>query len=67
MSPAKKPSPTLPAKGSRPDAQAGHTCLRCPACGTECCNILQELGMYCETAQAASEAPKPRRRTRAAA
>ncbi len=33
-----------------------HTCIECPACGTETCKILQELGMYCDTAIAATEA-----------
>jgi hypothetical protein len=33
-----------------------HTCIECPACGTETCKTLQELGMYCDTAIAASEA-----------
>jgi len=47
-------------------AATHHTCLDCPACGTEECRTLQELGMYCETAVAAFEAtreearPKPR-------
>jgi hypothetical protein len=35
-----------------------HTCTECPACGTETCKILQELGMYCDTAIAASEASR---------
>jgi hypothetical protein len=33
-----------------------HTCIECPACGTETCKTLQELGMYCDTAIAVSEA-----------
>ena len=33
-----------------------HTCIECPARGTETCKILQELGMYCDTAIAATEA-----------
>lgn len=32
-----------------------HTCIECPACGTETCKTLQELGMYCDTAIAATE------------
>jgi|GEM_PF-3012268 len=35
-----------------------HTCIECPACGTESCKILQELGMYCDTAIAATEASR---------
>jgi len=35
-----------------------HNCLNCPVCGTEDCKILQELGMYCETAVAAFEATR---------
>jgi hypothetical protein len=33
-----------------------HTCIECPACGTESCKILQQLGMYCDTAVATTEA-----------
>jgi hypothetical protein len=70
MSPATKPSPTLPASGSTPRPEGHHTCMRCPVCATETCNVLQELGMYCETQCAASqggEAPKESRRGDAAA
>jgi len=70
MSPAKKPSPTLPAKGSKPDRAGHHTCIRCPACATETCRVLQELGMTCDTACAATEAvadERARRRAHAAA
>lgn len=61
MSPAKKPSPTLPAKGSRAGADGHHTCIRCPSCGTESCEVFQELGTYCDTAVAATEAMAERR------
>jgi hypothetical protein len=33
-----------------------HTCIDCPFCGTETCKTLQDLGMYCDTAIAATEA-----------
>lgn len=33
-----------------------HTCMRCPVCGKEECAVLQDLGMACDTAQAAGEA-----------
>lgn len=33
-----------------------HTCLECPVCGTETCKTLQDLGMYCDTEIAATEA-----------
>lgn len=58
MSPAKRQSPTLPAKGSRPRVQQDghHTCMRCPACASETCRVLQDLGMYCETQCATTEA-----------
>jgi len=35
-----------------------HTCVACPACGTETCKTLQDLGMYCDTAIAATEASR---------
>lgn len=64
MSPASKPSPTLPAAGSGVNPEGHHTCTRCPVCATETCNVLEDLGMYCETMCAASQAfeaekPKP--------
>jgi len=37
-----------------------HSCVECPACGTETCKTLQELGMYCDTAIAATEASRAR-------
>jgi len=38
-------------------AEPGHyTCILCPACGTETCKTLQDLGMYCDTICAATEA-----------
>lgn len=43
-----------------------HTCIECPACGTETCKTLQELGMYCDTAMAASEAWRAPGKSRAA-
>jgi hypothetical protein len=33
-----------------------HTCVECPAFGSETCKTLQQLGMYCDTAVAAFEA-----------
>jgi len=40
-----------------PARSAGHhTCVTCPVCGTEECKVLQELGMFCDTACAAFEA-----------
>jgi hypothetical protein len=56
MSPAKKPSPPLPASGSSEKPEGHHTCTRCPVCATDTCNVLEELGMYCETMCAASQA-----------
>jgi hypothetical protein len=70
MSPAQKPSPTLPASGSSPKPGGPHTCARCPVCATETCRVLEQLGMYCETMCAAAEAEAARksakRRTAAA-
>ena len=51
--------PTQSPRSIRPKAPLEakhHTCIECPACGTETCKILQELGMYCDTAIAATEA-----------
>jgi hypothetical protein len=56
MSPSKKPSPPLPAPLPTEGAEGHHTCTRCPACGTEECKVLQDLGMTCETMCAASQA-----------
>jgi hypothetical protein len=56
VNPATLPSPTLPAAGSSLNADENHTCARCPACATETCLVLQDLGMACETMCAASEA-----------
>jgi hypothetical protein len=61
MSPAKQPSPTLPAKGSGVAQDGHHTCMRCPVCATETCKVLQDLGMYCDTQCAASQASPARR------
>lgn len=41
---------------AHPDAEGHHTCRECPICGTEECRVMSELGMYCDTAQAAHEA-----------
>jgi hypothetical protein len=66
MSPAEQPSPALPARGSgsdiRPDGH--HTCKRCPVCASETCRTLQDLGMYCETQCAATEARAAEREAR---
>jgi hypothetical protein len=55
---ANQPSPSLPPRGPgprvRPDGH--HTCIRCPACASETCRVLQDLGMYCETQCSATEA-----------
>ncbi len=56
MSPATQPSPTLPASGSSLNPEGHHSCTRCPVCATEECAILEELGMFCETMCAASQA-----------
>jgi len=56
MSPAQKPSPTLPESGSSLNTEGHHTCTRCPVCSTEACAVLEELGMFCETMCAASQA-----------
>jgi hypothetical protein len=55
MSPAKKPSATLPAAGSSVTPEGHHTCTRCPVCASDTCKVLQDLGMYCETMCAASQ------------
>ncbi|MFI5181201.1 MAG: hypothetical protein ACHQPI_07405 [Thermoanaerobaculia bacterium] len=39
-----------------PGPDGHHTCTRCPVCGKEECAVLQDLGMACDTAQAAGEA-----------
>lgn len=69
MSPAMQPSPPLPAKGPGVETDGHHTCLRCPVCASETCRTLQDLGMYCETQCAATEAnaAEKERRTSAAA
>jgi hypothetical protein len=41
---------------AHPDPEGHHTCRECPVCGTEACRVMSELGMYCDTAQAAHEA-----------
>lgn len=61
MNPAPKPAPSpRRARSFALDAARHHTCTLCPACGTEACRTLQELGMYCDTAVAAYEAPRAR-------
>ena len=40
------------------DLAGHHSCVLCPACGTEACRTLQDLGMYCDTAVAAYEATR---------
>lgn len=39
-----------------PGPDGHHSCTRCPVCGEEECAVLQDLGMACDTAQAAEEA-----------
>jgi hypothetical protein len=41
---------------THPEAEGHHTCRECPICGTEECRVMSDLGMYCDTAQAAHEA-----------
>jgi hypothetical protein len=48
-------SPRSNRRKTLPEVQH-HTCIECPAYGTETCKMLQELGMYCDTAIAATEA-----------
>jgi hypothetical protein len=63
MNQTPNPAPSL--RRSRPVApvEAGqHTCLQCPACGSEACRTLQDLGMYCDTLCAASEAMRAEKR-----
>ena len=38
-----------------PGREGHHTCTRCPVCGMEECAVLQDLGMACNTAQAATD------------
>ena len=66
MSPAKKRSPTPPARAPRVAPDGHHTCMRCPVCATEACKVLQDLGMYCDTQCAASEARATEKEERAA-
>ena len=58
--PAQSPRST---RWTAPLEARNHTCIECPACGTETCKVLQDLGMYCDTACAAYEAMRgePRR------
>jgi hypothetical protein len=39
-----------------PGPDGHHSCTRCPVCDQEECAVLQDLGMACDTAQAAEEA-----------
>ena len=39
-----------------------HSCKDCPICGTEQCRMMQELGMFCATQVAATEAVREKRR-----
>ncbi|HUM00642.1 MAG TPA: hypothetical protein VL084_00020 [Thermoanaerobaculia bacterium] len=41
---------------THPGVDGHHRCTECPVCGTEECSVLQDLGMSCDTAQAAQEA-----------
>jgi len=52
---------TLP---SHPGVDGHHNCAECPVCGTEECFVLQDLGLSCDTAQAAQEAKVLRRGAR---
>jgi hypothetical protein len=39
-----------------------HSCKDCPICGTEECRTMQDLGMFCATHVAATEASRGKRR-----
>jgi hypothetical protein len=57
MSAKRKPAESpRTAKRKAPYVPTVHTCVECPVCGTETCKTLQDLGMYCNTEIAASEA-----------
>ncbi len=43
-------------RAEHPGPDGHHSCTRCPVCGEEECAVLQDLGMACDTAQAAGEA-----------
>lgn len=45
-------------RADHPGPDGHHTCTRCPVCGQEECAVLQDLGMACDTAQAAEEAER---------
>jgi hypothetical protein len=49
-----------------PGVDGHHSCTECPVCGTEECFILQDLGLSCDTAQAAQGATEIRRGARRA-
>ena len=55
---------TLP---SHPGVDGHHNCAECPVCGTEECFVLQDLGLSCDTAQAAQETKEVRRGVRRSA
>jgi len=52
----RRPAETVAPPPAHPGPSGHHTCRECPVCGTEECRIMAELGMACETAQAAHEA-----------
>ena len=52
----RRPAETVAPPPAHPGPSGHHTCRECPVCGTEECRIMAELGMACETAQAAQEA-----------
>ena len=56
---------TVPAAlPANPEACGHHRCTECPVCGTEECRVYQDLGMACDTAQAARESKGVRRGVR---
>ncbi len=44
----------------RPAVPPVGACSRCPACGSEECRVLEELGTYCQTMAAAGAVPGSR-------
>ena len=52
----RRPAETAALPQAHPGPAGHHTCRECPICGTEECRVMADLGMACETAQAAQEA-----------
>lgn len=65
MSGTRKPAQNPRSNGRKaPRMVRTHTCVECPVCSTETCKTLQQLGMYCDTAIAATEAVRASRKER---